>query len=133
MIYRRLLIVFAIAAFSKPSARGLAQTWSDTIRFEATRGIEFRWRDFFIRSDTVAHFFEWEFVNTTDSSATFEYLIKSDWEEERVGRITLKPRKKKLAGWYLTGNKIVGVALRKVIFGNESNEAALGSGATKRK
>jgi len=126
-------MIFVIVAVSEPAVRCLAQTWSDPIRFEAAGGIELRWRDFFIRSDTVAHFFEWEFVNATDSTATFEYLIRSDRKEERIGRIALKPRKKKLGGWYFTGEKIVDVTLGKVSFGNLSNEAGLGSGATKRK
>src|SRR5712664_441683 len=77
MIYRRLLMIFVIVLVSELSERALAQTWSDPIRFDSAEGIEFRWRDFFIRSDTVAHFIEWEFANMTDSSATIEYAITS--------------------------------------------------------
>ncbi|TLY32582.1 MAG: hypothetical protein E6K56_02920 [Ignavibacteria bacterium] len=126
-------MVLIVGVFSGTLQLGGAQTWSDPVRFESAGGIEFRWRDFFTRTDTVSHFFEWEFMNDTDSSATFEYVITGDNGEERIGRITLKPRRKKLSGWYFSGDKIVDVALAKVAFESISNNSGLGSGANKRK
>jgi len=133
MIYRRLLMIFVVVALSEPAVRCLAQTWSDPIRFEAAGGIELRWRDFFLRSDTVAHFVEWEFANKTDSSATFEYKITSNKGEARIGRVVLGPQKRKLGGWYFTGESITDVSLRNVISGNSAAKTSLGTIAIKRK
>ncbi len=82
------------------------QDWDAGGSFSPVPGVQFQWRKLDSFRAGKQAFFEWKFVNQSDSVISCLYRVRTDSGEERLGKIVLGPHTQKLSGWYFSGDAI---------------------------
>ena len=102
--------------------QSLAQKWSPPIKIDKLSCIQFQWRLVGYETSLRQNKIEWAFVNQSDSTIIFSYMIVGEPEEKVFGRAKLTPYKEKFLGWTFTGKKIVTVQIDDIEIINNRNE-----------
>ncbi len=104
-----LFLILFLSIFASVSA--LAGDWSEPrpITNDLHLDLVYQWRLFAADSANMRDMIEWVFINQSRSTVTFTYRIVSDRDDSFVGRITLPPRARRIAGWLFRGYRIVDV------------------------
>jgi hypothetical protein len=98
------------------SSYSYTQQWNESIHFNDFENIQFQWRVLRKGEENKFTMFEWSFSNISDSTVSFNYIIMSNRNDQRIGRLILKPQSKKLFGWLFEADSITEVQVTDVQF-----------------
>ena len=113
MLMVRSFIVASCMLFSL-CASTQAQVSSSPNAFQPLPELSFRWRLLGREDASEKYQIEMLFENVSDSAIVFNYVIKTNKEEELDGRMTLQPKGKQFFGWALAGSRIISASTNSV-------------------